>query len=41
MKAEMLASQFQTLQEPSDAIAIDASQSPDAIVQQILSELRK
>ena len=40
MKAEMLASQFQTLQEPLDAIAVDASQSPDAIVQQILAELR-
>jgi gluconokinase len=40
MKANMLASQFEALEEPSDALAVDVSQSPDAIVERILSELR-
>ena len=40
MKADMLASQFEALEEPSDALIVDVSQSPPAIVEQILAELR-
>ena len=40
MKANMLASQFEALEEPSDALIVDVSQSPAAIVEQILAELR-
>jgi gluconokinase len=40
MKADMLASQFEALEEPSDALIVDVSQSPGAIVEQILAELR-
>jgi gluconokinase len=40
MKADMLASQFEALEEPSDALVVDVSQSPDAIVEQILAALR-
>jgi gluconokinase len=36
MKADMLASQFEALEEPSDALVVDISQSPRAIVEQIL-----
>ena len=36
----MLASQFEALEEPSDALILDVSQSPAAIVEQILAELR-
>ena len=36
----MLASQFEALEEPSDALIVDVSQSPGAIVEQILTELR-
>jgi len=39
MKAGMLASQFEALEEPSDALIVDVSQSPKAIVEQILAEL--
>jgi gluconate kinase len=35
MKAYLLSSQLATLEEPQDAIVIDASQTPEAIVQQI------
>jgi gluconokinase len=41
MKAGMLDSQLDALEEPSDAIVADVSQSPAAIVEQILIELRK
>ena len=41
MKANMLASQFETLEEPSDALIVDVSQSPGALVEQILAELRR
>ena len=41
MKADMLASQFADLEEPSDALLIDISESPDAIVERILSALRQ
>jgi len=41
MKAEMLASQFGALEEPADALVVDVSESPDAIVERILSELRR
>jgi gluconokinase len=40
MKADMLASQFEALEEPSDALIVDISHSPGAIVEQILAELR-
>jgi gluconokinase len=40
MKANMLASQFEALEEPSNALIVDVSQSPGAIVEQILAELR-
>ena len=40
MKAEMLASQFAALEEPRDAIVVDVSQPPGAIVDRILSDLR-
>ena len=39
MKADMLASQFEALEEPSDAIVIDAAASPDAIVERIVRQL--
>jgi len=41
MKADMLASQFEALEEPSDALIVDVSQPPAAIVEQILTELRE
>jgi gluconokinase len=40
MKANMLASQFDVLEEPSDAIIVDIAQPPDAIVERILAGLR-
>jgi gluconokinase len=39
MKAGMLPSQFAALEEPSDAIVVDISPPPSAIVAQILAEL--
>ena len=41
MKETLLQSQFETLEEPtpSEAIYIDTSQSPDAIVQSVLNKL--
>ena len=39
MKAEMLQSQFDTLEEPSNALVVDVSAPPGAIVEQILSEM--
>ena len=39
MKANMLASQFEALEEPSDAIVSDISLTPSAIVPQILAQL--
>lgn len=38
-KQDLLASQFATLEEPADAIAVDATQSPDQIVAEILQRL--
>ena len=40
MKAEMLASQFTDLEEPSEAMIIDISRTPDQIVSEILERLR-
>ncbi len=40
MKASMLASQLEALEEPSDAIVMDVSQPPAVIVNQILAELK-
>jgi hypothetical protein len=39
MKADMLPSQFDALEEPSDAIVVDISPQPSAIVAQILARL--
>jgi gluconokinase len=41
MKANMLASQFAALEEPSDALVADVSEPPDAIVERILPQLRR
>jgi gluconokinase len=41
MKVSMLASQFEVLEEPSDAIVVDVSPPPSAIVEEILARLRK
>jgi gluconate kinase len=41
MKAGMVDSQFVALEEPSDALVVDISEPPEAIVERILSELRK
>jgi len=41
MKADMLRSQFETLEEPSDAIVIDISPPPSAIVTQIQARLQR
>ena len=40
MKAEMLRSQFDALEEPNDALLVDVNQSLDVIVDQIITELR-
>jgi gluconokinase len=39
MKADMLASQFAALEKPSDAVVVDVSAPPGAVVAQILAEL--
>jgi gluconokinase len=39
MKADMLASQFAALEEPSDAVVADVSTPPRTIVQQIMTQL--
>ena len=39
MKEDMLASQFGALEEPSDAIVVDISQSPRELVEQVLTAL--
>jgi gluconokinase len=39
MKESMLASQFEALEEPTDAIVVDAAESPEKIVRSILSAL--
>jgi gluconokinase len=39
MKAEMLASQFEALEEPHDALVADISAPPQVIVRQLLSQL--
>ena len=40
MKADMLASQFDVLEEPADALVVDVSAPPIAIVEHILSQVR-
>ncbi len=40
MKAEMLASQFAALEEPSHAIVVDAAASPEVIVDRISRQLQ-
>jgi len=40
MKADMLASQFEALEEPSNALVVDVSPPPVAIVEHILAHLR-
>jgi 6-phosphogluconolactonase len=41
VKSDLLASQFHALEEPRDAIVVDVSPPPDAIVQDILAKLRE
>lgn len=41
MKPEMLRSQFETLEEPVDALTVDISPSVDEIVQEILRQMKK
>lgn len=41
MKADMLPSQFDALEEPSDAIVVDISLPSSAIVAQVLAQLRR
>jgi gluconokinase len=40
MKADLLQSQFETLEEPEDAFTVSIDQAPPAIVQQIITGLR-
>jgi gluconate kinase len=40
MKVGMLASQFDALEEPDDALVVDISAPPSGIVEQILLQLR-
>ncbi|MBS1953682.1 MAG: gluconokinase [Cyanobacteria bacterium SZAS-4] len=39
MKTTMLESQFQALEEPSDAVTVDASENPERIVDEICAKL--
>ncbi len=41
MQASLLSSQFAILEEPEDAIAIDISQSPEAISTQIIAQISR
>ena len=41
MKAGLLASQFDALDEPADALVVDVSAPPNAIVEHILSQVRR
>jgi gluconokinase len=41
MKVEMLASQFDALEEPTDALIIDISEPPNVVVAQILSQIEQ
>ena len=40
MKADMLASQFDALDEPTDALVVDVSPPPNDIVEHILAQVR-
>ncbi len=40
MKVDLLASQFDALEEPDDAVVVDVSAPPSVIVEHILSQLR-
>jgi gluconate kinase len=39
MKADMLRSQFDVLEEPLDAVVVDIQFSPEMIVEEILAQL--
>ena len=41
MKTDMLASQFEALDEPADALVVDVSAPPKGIVEHILSHVRR
>ena len=41
MKVDMLASQFEALEEPTDAIVVDVSPSPGVIVERVLAALNE
>jgi len=40
MRADLLASQFEALEEPQDALVVDASEAPQLLVQRIRRKLR-
>ncbi len=40
MNPDLLKSQFETLEEPEDAITVDANDSPDRLVEKILVEIK-
>jgi gluconokinase len=40
MNPDLLKSQFETLEEPKDAIIVDASETPEKIVDEILAEVQ-
>lgn len=40
MKADMLKSQFETLEEPTEGLTIEASEAPEVITHKIVKELR-
>ena len=41
MNAELLKSQFDALEEPADAIVVDAVQRPETIADEVLAQLRR
>ena len=41
MKVDMVRSQFDALEEPTEALVVDASAAPNAVVGQILSQVRR
>ena len=41
MKADLLASQFDALDEPADTLVVDVSPPPNAIVEHVLAQVRR
>lgn len=40
MKSDMLESQFKTLEAPQDALVVDAAQSPEQIIQELVTQAK-